>query len=60
MMPINGTIEDLTEVLDDVRMEIPAKKDLTEEEVRLRLEGRTYGIHKIVDSSHILCLWRLV
>ncbi|MBI2652363.1 hypothetical protein HYX00_02755 [Candidatus Woesearchaeota archaeon] len=60
MTQVKGTIEDLIEVLDDVRREIPAKKDLTEEEIRSRLEDRAYGILKVVDRNQLLGLWRLV
>lgn len=59
-MPINGTIEDLIGVLDDIRREIPPKKELTEEQVKSRLENRTYGILKVVDQNQLLGLWRLV
>ena len=55
-----GTIEDLLEVLDDIRLEIPTKHSITEQEVMSRLEDRVYGIHKVVDYGFVAGLWRVV
>jgi len=61
---INKTIDDLLVHLEFIRREIPAKHDLDEEQIRLRLENKMYGVliareenSSITDSFIGLTVW---
>ncbi|MFH1400588.1 MAG: hypothetical protein ABIH41_03650 [Nanoarchaeota archaeon] len=53
MRIVEGTIDDVIGRLDLIRSSIPQKADLTEREVRGRLDGRTYGVVLATDGESL-------
>ena len=54
-----ATIDDLVGLLEAMKVEIPAKRDISEAEIRTRLEGKIHGIFKITagDATEAISVW---